>query len=98
MPENPTEAALEVRPPEPAPSPWQRIADALRQHPLEWRRVTGHPAATVATTNITRGILAPFRPAGTYEAGRRDGELFVRYLGTPEDIDARVGKLERGLA
>lgn len=97
MPEIPS-APLEVRPPEPAPSPWQRIAEALRQHPREWRRVTGHPAATVATTNITRGVLAPFRPAGTYEAYRREGDLFIRYLGTEAEQARKVGAaLERGL-
>jgi hypothetical protein len=82
--------------PEPV-DPWAHIAEGLRQVPREWRRITGHPATTVATTNITRGVLAAFRPAGCYEAVRRDGELFVRYLGTLEDIDRRVGELKGGL-
>lgn len=83
--------------PEPV-EPWAHIAEALRQVPRQWRRITGHPAATVATTNITRGVLAAFRPAGCYEAVRRDGELFVRYLGTEAEQADRVGAaLERGL-
>lgn len=94
MPES-HEAPLEVPTPD---DPWQRIADALRQHPHEWRRITGHPARGVATTNISRGVLAAFRPAGTYEAMRRDGELFARYLGTESEQAERVGAaLERGL-
>jgi hypothetical protein len=88
------EAPLEV----PAPAdPWQQVAAALRQSRGEWRRVTGHPAKGVATTNITRGVLAAFRPAGEYEAMRRDGELYVRWLGTSAYLAAAVGKLERGI-
>lgn len=97
MPETPPDA-LEVQPSPPAPSPWQPIADGLRQHPGEWRRITGHPAATVATTNITRGVLAPFRPAGTFEARRTEGNLLIRYLGTEAEQARKVGALlERGI-
>lgn len=96
MPETPI-GTLEVQPPPPTPDPWQPIADGLRQHPREWRRITGNAAKTVATTNITRGVLVAFRPAGTFEAVRRDGELYARYLGTLEDIDRRVGELKGGL-
>lgn len=96
MPESIPEV-LEVLPPEPAPSPWLPIVSALKQAPMQWRRITGPAADTVAVTNITRGVLAAFRPAGCYEAVRRDGELFVRYLGTLEDIDRRVGELKGGL-
>lgn len=96
MPETP-ESTLEVLPPQPKPDPWQPIAEGLKRQPLEWRRITGNAAKTVATTNITRGVLVAFRPAGTFEAVRRDGELYARYLGTLEDIDRRVGELKGGL-
>lgn len=96
MPETPM-GDLTVAPSPPPPSPWQGIANALRQHPMQWRRITGHPASTVATTNITRGVLAPFRPVGTFEAVRREGDLFIRYLGSLEDIDRRIGELKGGL-
>lgn len=97
MPES-TPEVLEVLPPEPAPSPWAPIAEALKQDPMQWRRITGPAAETVATTNITRGVLAPFRPAGTYEARRTEGALLIRYLGTEAEQAQRVGALlERGL-
>lgn len=88
------EAPLEVPTPD---DPWQRIAEQLRQCRGQYRRITGERAATVATTNITRGVLAAFRPAGEFEAMRREGELYVRWLGTSAYLEAAVGKLERGV-
>lgn len=94
MPETPPLVVEPIRPVD----PWQPIADALMRHPLEWHPVDGHRADTVATTNITRGVLAAFRPAGCYEAMRREGRLFIRYLGNMTEQAARVGAaLERGL-
>lgn len=97
MPET-TPGTIEVPPAPPAKSPWETVATGLKRVPGQWRRITGHPAATVATTNITRGVLAAFRPVGTFEAMRRDGELYVRYLGTEAEQAVKVGAaLERGL-
>lgn len=96
MPETPDIGTLEVTAPPPVPTFWERAAEALRQTPGQWRRLTGLPTETVATTNITRGVLAAFRPAGSFEAVRRDGDLFVIYLGDPAELNAAVDRLLEG--
>jgi hypothetical protein len=58
--------------------PWQTIADTLKRHPGIWHNIAGD--ASTATTNINDGVLAAFRPAGTFEAVRRHGSLQVRYV------------------
>lgn len=90
MPETPIAGTIDVPTPAPIPTHWQRVADLLRQTPGQWRRINTPAAATVATTNITRGVLAPFRPAGAFEAVRRDGDLFAIYLGDPAELDAML--------
>lgn len=88
MPETPNSAPIEVLAPHPPVNPWHHVAEALKRNPGEWRRITGHPARNVATTNIKHGVLAAFRPAGAYEAERRDGELWLRYIGSADDLEA----------
>lgn len=67
---------------------WQPIAEALRARPREWARVkTGAKKSTGATlaARIKTGAIAPFRPAGAFEAKSRtieDGTaVYARYVG-----------------
>ena len=71
--------------PEPIPSrrsgtPWRAIAEALRAAPGIWHALSDVPRTS--TTDIRRGGLA-FAPAGAFDAQRRAGKLYVRYVGEP---------------
>ena len=69
---------LDIPRPERA-DPWQGVADALKATPGEWRRIAGD--LSTASTNITTGVLAAFRPAGSYEARRTVANgLEARYV------------------
>jgi hypothetical protein len=63
---------------------WAAEAAELRAHPGEWRMLVKRDTRTGAYTcasQINRGVLTSFRPAGDFEAHRRDREVWVRYLG-----------------
>lgn len=73
----------------------QRQAAELRQHPMEWARLsTDHPnhdAANQVAMRIRRGHKVAFRPAGTFEARAVDCDVFARYVGDPsipDEVDA----------
>lgn len=91
---------------------WQPIADALRQRPGEWARITRPGIALRAhIPHIKTGRIKAFRPPGAFTARMIRGELWAVYLGdhtTPEqartaalaaadrDIDARLGAALQG--
>ena len=56
---------------------------ALRSRPGEWGRIpvrrSGERAATMLADNIRRGLLAAFRPAGSFEAKAFQGQVWARY-------------------
>lgn len=62
-------------------TPWDSIAEALRLEPGKWFIC---PQPWASSTNVTRGDIAAFRPAGAYQARRANGTLFIRYVGIPK--------------
>lgn len=90
MPETPPYPEPPIARPEKV-DPWAPVVEALKAIKGEWRKIDGD--TTTASTNIERGVIAAFRPAGSFEAHRLDGELYVRYLGTPAELDAKVATL-----
>jgi hypothetical protein len=66
---------------------WQQIADELRSRPGTWALIA-RGKSPETSTRIKNGALAPFRPAGSFEArtGARNGEknrvdIYARYVG-----------------
>jgi hypothetical protein len=61
------------------------FAAALRARPMRWARLPLTGTGTGAATNIASGRLAPYRPAGSFEAVRRtiggQSYIFARYVG-----------------
>lgn len=66
---------------------WVIEADQLREHPAEWGllavRATRHGARSMAS-QINRGALWAFQPAGDFEARAEGNEVHARYLGDGE--------------
>lgn len=61
--------------------PWGELVEVLRERSGEWALLSaGLPIYTAQ--NITGARLAPFRPAGSFEAVSRDGRIYVRHVGT----------------
>ena len=64
---------------------WERVAEQLRERPGEWAFIGEHLSSATANF-ISNGVLAAFRPAGTFEAVCRDqklsyGKVFARFIG-----------------
>lgn len=65
---------------------WAGIASALRMNPGAWAVVAEDDWPTIAT-QISGGRLAPFRPAGSFEAvsrGQKDNraaKIYARFVG-----------------
>ncbi len=67
-------------------------AEMLRARPGQWARVQKRDKrahAATAAYQINRGLLAAFRPAGSFEAASRtvDGEylVYARYVGHEQE-------------
>jgi hypothetical protein len=67
----------------PAPY-WEAVAAECRRYPGQWLPVTidglSEEAHRSAPSNIRKGFYFSFR-VGRWDAARRDGQLYVRYLG-----------------
>jgi hypothetical protein len=68
---------------------WTAIAEALRSRPGQWAQVEneiGNPKSYV--THIKTGRYRSFSPAGSFEAKVSRGQLWIRFVGSPEgDVD-----------
>jgi hypothetical protein len=69
------------------------IADELRAHTGQWARIKANVSGTSLPSDIKKGRIRAFRPAGTFEAVVRRGaiakrwDVFVRYVGeSDQDI------------
>lgn len=63
---------------------WVEEAAWMRAHPGEWKLLTTRAkraGAYTCASQINHGFLYSFRPAGDFEAERRDTEVWVRFLG-----------------
>lgn len=61
--------------------PWHQLAETLRERSGEWALLSaGLPIHTAQ--NIAGARLAPFRPAGSFDAVSRDGRIYVRHVGS----------------
>lgn len=59
---------------------WGPLAEALRANPSRWAMLAYGLAPQLAH-EIQAGVLAPFRPAGAFEAVTRQGTIYARYVG-----------------
>lgn len=70
----------------------QTIAEELRRRPGRWAAIAAGSVQTGLVTQIRTGIVAAYRPAGSFEAVRRtvDGRatVYARYLGEPEGVSS----------
>lgn len=62
-------------------SRWHAVVQSLKERPGQWAQVSDVHGAGSYTTQIRRGALRDFRPAGDFEAVSRKGVLWVRYVG-----------------
>lgn len=60
--------------------PWAELAQELRARSGEWAELVEEVPIRIAH-EINQGMLAPFRPIGTFEAVTRNGVVYVRHLG-----------------
>lgn len=67
-------------PPRATRTDWKAVADMLRAAPGIWHELPDAPKTS--TTDFRRGALA-FSPSGAFDAVRRGGVLFMRYVGEP---------------
>lgn len=63
----------------------RKIADQLREHPGKWALI-GRSMAPSMVTQIRKGLIAPYAPAGSFEAVGRNYvdkrcDLYVRFVG-----------------
>jgi hypothetical protein len=74
---------IEQRTPRMHGRPWGAIAEKLKASPGEWFEVKDHgmtqSSVQVYCSNIRRGILMPFRPAGTFDAKYEGTRLWVSF-------------------
>lgn len=70
---------------------WDAVSATLRADKGEWYAVEDAPK--VASTDIRRGSLFAFKPAGAFEACHRRGVLHVRFVGEPETPVAEPWRL-----
>lgn len=62
------------------------VAAQLRARPREWAKIATYPRrgnAYSVAADIRAGTLKSFRPAGTFEAVGRGGDVWARYVGDP---------------
>lgn len=62
---------------------WEPLAEALRANPSRWAMLAYGLAPQLAH-EIQAGVLAPFRPAGAFEAVTRHGTIYARYVGADQ--------------
>lgn len=60
---------------------WRPAIDLAKANPGEWVCIDDAPG--VSRTVIRRGEPSAFLPAGSFDATRSDGSLYIRYLGEP---------------
>ena len=63
---------------------WVAEAEKMRANPGEWQRLADRQTRARAYTllsQVNRGVLYSFRPAGDFEAKRIHSEVWARYLG-----------------
>jgi hypothetical protein len=84
-------------PPPPARTPrtsWAPRAEAMREHPRRWLRLTERKSTNAATTfvnEINKGLLRAFEPAGDFEARCCGAVVYARYLGAGELEEEAAG-------
>lgn len=63
---------------------WAKIAEALRSNPNQWAHVKGLSSSYHASY-INKANSLAFAPAGSFQATARKGQVFARYIGTPDE-------------